>query len=237
MSRTFLQVDWPAPPNIKALQTTRKSGLSKAPFSSFNIAMHVGDSVDSVTANRAHLPKNKDICWLNQVHSEVVIEADGNLETPSADASFTYGKNSVCAVMTADCLPVLICNEKGSFVAAIHAGWRGLATGIIENTIAKYKGENSGLLAWLGPAIGPDAFEVGADVVTQFPQHPDCVLESENQGKFLLNLYQVARQKLCSLGVNQIYGGEYCTFSQDELFFSYRRDGQTGRMASLVWIE
>lgn len=244
--------NWNAPRHIKAMTTVSYGGNSEAPFSSNNLALHVGDNPDVVESNRQllchHLPSEP--LWLEQVHSTVIVDADlCNVAVPIADGAITRTPNRVVCVMTADCLPLLICDSEGRQVAAVHAGWRGLVNGIIEQCIDSFNAPASNLSVWLGPAIGPKAFEVGQDLVEQFvakcPQDIKyfSVIANKDNGasatavKYYADLYGLARARLLSLGVNDISGGEYCTYSQDQLFFSYRRDGQTGRMASLIWID
>ena len=234
--------DWPAPKQIKCLMTTRAGGVSGAPWSSLNLGDHVGDAPADVAANRArlrqHLPAEP--AWLKQVHSTRAVDASsGQVE---ADAAFTRQPGQVCAVLTADCLPVLFCDRAGSVVAAAHAGWRGLADGVLEATVAAMEVPPGDLLAWMGAAIGPRVFEVGDDVRQAFADHhpeaaaaflPHPALE---RGKWLADLYLLARIRLDHAGVSAVYGGGRCTFSEAESFFSYRRDGVTGRMASVIWL-
>lgn len=238
----WLEADWPAPDFIKAGTTLREGGVSEMPYGSFNLATHVGDELAMVNKNRAMLKLPADPQWLEQVHSTTAVLLPNEERIPKADAVYTAGKNIVCAVMTADCLPLLITDKQGSCVAAIHAGWRGLCDGIIENTIKKLPVEAKSLLVWLGPAIGPNVYEVGKEVYDAF-----MLAEQDNQTAqqaftptteqhWLLDMYHMARLRLNDLGVNNIYGGNHCTFSEEEQFFSYRRDGVTGRMASLIWI-
>lgn len=241
----MIAANWPAPKNIKAFTTTREGGVSKPPFSSNNLGDHVGDSPNFVKTNRhlftQQLP-NPPI-WLNQTHSTNVhhIKNTSTDNTPiiNTDASFTQLNKAVCCVMTADCLPVLMTNKQGDAVAAIHAGWRGLADGIIEKTVNIFDDKPENLLAWFGPAIGPEVFEVGSDVYDKFvTQDPTCSIAFTTVGdKYLANIYQLATIRLNHLGITNIYGGEYCSYSQESLFYSYRRDGQTGRMASVIWID
>ncbi len=242
----FIYPNWPAPSNVKALQTTRVGGFSVAPFQSFNLAMHVGDDALVVAKNRQLLSDflPSEPVWVNQVHGINAIDAAKATCLENADASFSHQKNVVCVTMTADCLPVLLCDTKGSVVAAVHAGWRGLCDGVIESAIAKMQVPNVTILAWLGPAIGPDSFEVGDDVRFSFMEKSPQALEAfteKGQGKWLCNLYQLATQRLHALGITQIYGASinenFCTFKQPNQFFSYRRDQTTGRMASMIWIE
>lgn len=235
--------DWAAPTHIKTLITTRLEGVSQAPFDSNNLGNHVGDNPNHVAHNRESLVKNigHNIVWLNQTHSTEVLTLGQGI-TPTcvdADASFTNDLKTPCCVMTADCLPLLVTNNGGTKVAAIHGGWRGLANGIIENTLSKFQECPSKLMVWLGPAIGPRQFEVGQDVVDTFvgrdTNNESCFVPQGN--KYLADIYQLARNILLSNGVTNISGGDFCTVEQETEFYSYRRDGQTGRMASLIWIE
>lgn len=236
----FIRPDWPAPARVQALVTTRNGGVSTAPYVSFNLASHVGDDADCVQRNRAllreYLPT--DPLWLEQVHGQTVVQANDAHSIPIADASFTRQSGAVCAVMTADCLPVLFCDREASVVAAAHAGWRGLANGVLEATVNAMNCDGRELMAWLGPAIGPDAFEVGADVYQTFIQlNPDAAQAFKKHGeKWLADIYSLARLRLEKLGLTQIHGGGFCTFHDSQRFFSYRRDGVTGRMASLIWL-
>lgn len=233
--------EWPAPANVKALQTTRLGGVSTGVYASLNLGDHVKDSPQHVAANRqllsAYMPSEP--VWLNQVHGVRVIDAALSSCLESADASFTNRKQVVCVTMTADCLPVLLCDQTGTAVAAIHAGWRSLCDGVIEATVAAMPVQAGQLMAWLGPAIGPDAFEVGSEVRAQFMAQ-DMQAESAfkpKEGKWLGDLYAIARQRLQTLGVTQVYGGGRCTYSEPETFFSFRRDGDTGRMGTFIWLE
>lgn len=239
---TIITPDWPAPANVRAAQTTRQGGVSRAPFETLNLGGHVGDDPGQVSANRARLQAALELpaepVWLTQVHGvEVVPAAAGSA---CADASWADRPGVVCSIMTADCLPVLLCDDGGEVVAAAHAGWRGLVAGVLEATVAAMHRPPQRLLAWLGPAIGPDAFEVGDEVRQRFlaadAGAADCFQPSP-AGRWLADLYALARRRLAQAGVEAVYGGEYCTVGQPELFFSYRRDGRTGRMASLIWLE
>jgi len=238
---TFITPDWPAPANVKALQTTRNGGVSTGVYASLNLGDHVKDHPQHVAANRqllsAYMPSEP--VWLNQVHGVRVIDAALSSCLESADASFASRQQVVCVTMTADCLPVLLCDQAGTVVAAIHAGWRSLCDGVIEATVNAMPVQADQLMAWLGPAIGPDAFEVGAEVRAQFmAQDAQAELAFKARGdKWLGDLYTIARQRLHILGVTQIYGGGRCTFNEPETFFSFRRDGDTGRMGSFIWLE
>ncbi len=240
----FISPNWPAPANVKALQTTRLGGVSVAPFASLNLGAHVNDNPISVAKNRqllsSYLPSEP--VWVNQVHGVEVIDAAHSTCLQNADASFTTKPNVVCVTMTADCLPVLLCDKAGSVVAAVHAGWRGLCDGVLEAAVSNMPVQASEILAWLGPAIGPNAFEVGGEVRAQFiAQDAQAEKAFKAQGnKWLGDIYQIARQRLNQLGVTQIYGGSvnenFCTYTDATRFYSFRRDNVTGRMASLIWL-
>ena len=236
----FIIPNWPAPANVHALQTNRDKGASLAPYNSLNLGSHVGDNPIHVAHNRQLLSQfvPSEPVWLNQVHGINVIDAAQTDCVPDADASFTTRKNVVCVTMTADCLPILVCDSAGTLVASIHAGWRSLCDGVIEATIAKLPAKPANLMAWLGPAIGPNAFEVGAEVRAQFvAKDAKSELAFKKYGdKYLADIYQIATQRLNNLGVTQIYGGDRCTFTDKDQFFSFRRDGVTGRMATLIWL-
>ena len=236
--------DWPAPPGVNSLMTSRRGGVSAAPWASFNLGDHVGDDSGHVAANRArlreHLPAEPG--WLKQVHSARVVEL-GRDSGREADAAFTRQAGQVCAVLTADCLPLLFCDRGGSVVAAAHAGWRGLEGGVLEATVAAMQVPPGEILAWMGAAIGPQAFEVGDEVRQAFvARHPATAMAfvphpaSGKSPKWLADIYQLARIRLNHAGVQAIYGGGRCTFSEAESFYSYRRDGVTGRMAALIWL-
>lgn len=241
----FIIPDWPAPPNVKALQTTRTGGASLAPYASLNLGNHVNDNPFHVAQNRQSLNQflpNEPV-WLKQVHGINVVDATHTSGEPEADASFTTQKNVVCVIMTADCLPILLCDQAGTSVAALHAGWRSLCDGVVESTVKAMQLESSQLLAWLGPAIGPQAFEVGAEVRAQF-MAKDAQAKSAfvpHGDKWLGDLYKIATQRLAKLGITQIYGGQdrhgnFCTYFDETHFFSFRRDGDTGRMGTFIWI-
>ncbi|HQM87772.1 MAG TPA: peptidoglycan editing factor PgeF [Methylotenera sp.] len=240
----FIIPNWPVPANVVALQTTRLGGVSSAPFDSLNLGAHVNDDPIAVAKNRQllspYLP-NEPV-WVNQVHGIEVIDAAQSACLQNADASFTTKPNVVCVTMTADCLPVLLCDKAGTVVAAVHAGWRGLCDGVIEAAVNKLPVEHSEILAWLGPAIGPNAFEVGSEVRAQFIAKDAQAASAfqTNGNKWLGDIYQIARQRLNYLGVTQIYGGsvneDFCTYTDATRFYSFRRDDVTGRMASLIWL-
>lgn len=238
--------DWPALSGVRAVFTTRDGGVSGAPWQSFNLGTHVGDEPAHVAANRASLRQAlpTEPCWLNQVHGVAVACADDAQpgSTPSADAVFARQAKAVCAIMTADCLPVLFAARDGSVVGAAHAGWRSLAGGVLAATIAAMAVPGEMLQVWLGPAIGPDAFEVGPEVRAAFvAQNPaaQAAFRAGQGGRFFADIFMLARQHLSRLGVlpDAIYGGGVCTVSDARRYFSYRREGQTGRMATLIWRE
>ncbi|WP_375804021.1 purine nucleoside phosphorylase YfiH [Plesiomonas shigelloides] len=240
----WIEPDWPAPAKVRALSTTRDGGMSEGPYASLNLGSHVGDSLSAVDQNRALLRNAARLphepVWMDQVHGTRVLTlplADG--ESKQADAAFTATAGQVCTVMTADCLPVLFCSTDGSQVAAAHAGWRGLCDGVLEKTVARFGVAPARLIAWMGPAIGPQVFEVGEEVRERFIQfNPAAAMAFQPHGdRYLANLYLLARQRLLAAGVGAIYGGDYCTYSDPERFFSFRRESETGRQASLIWIE
>jgi polyphenol oxidase len=233
--------DWPAPKNLRALITTKAGGVSTGAYASMNLGDHVGDDAQLVKQNRAALKKYlpAEPCWLRQVHGTSVLSLEKYSEPVEADASVTQESNVICAIMTADCLPVLLCDESGITVGAAHAGWRGLCNGVIEKTVAAMQCKPANLMAYLGPAIGPKKFEVGSEVREAFMRHDiqaDKAFSKIAGNKFLADIYELARQRLRQASVTRIYGGEFCTFD-DERFFSFRRDKITGRMASLIWLE
>lgn len=238
-SNLFLTPHWDAPNHIHAAMTLRNGGVSKPPFASLNPATHVGDDLKAVAANRLIIKEllalPAEPVWLEQSHSNRVICADQPLDN-HADASFTTQAGVVCVVLTADCLPLLFCSEDGEKIAAVHAGWRGLLNGIIRQTVSTL--QTNRLLVWLAPAIGANCFEVGSEVReafiaknTQFT-HAFVAYSAE---KWLADIYQLARIELLELGITKIYGGEFCTMTDAQRFYSYRRDAQTGRMATLIW--
>lgn len=241
----IIQPTWAAPANIRAFTTQRAGGVSQPPFESLNLGDHVGDDPLKVQQNRQRLTEQGGLphfpVFLTQTHSTKVLrlplESGADL---NADAVYSQQANQVCLVMTADCLPVLFCSRNGQEIAAAHAGWRGLCDGMLEATVAEFACDPSEIMAWLGPAIGPQAFQVGQEVIDQFcavdpNAHLAFVPDPQASGKFFGNLYQIARQRLNKLGIFEISGGDYCTYTEAEKFFSYRRDAQTGRMATLIW--
>ena len=238
---TFLIPDWPAPAGVRACVTTRAGGVSVAPFDSFNLGDHVGDDPVAVAHNRHRLTHIFDVqpAWLSQVHGVVVAPATPG-QIAEADASWTATPGIACTVMTADCLPALFCDRAGTRVAAAHAGWRGLAAGVLEAAAQSLNVEPQDILVWLGPAIGPKAFEVGGEVrevfIKDLPDAAAAFVPSINEGRYMADIYELARLRLARCGITAVYGGGFCTVT-DPRFFSYRRSSRTGRFASLVWIE
>ncbi len=236
--------DWPCAQRVKSVISTRVGGISKGCYAGLNIATHVGDDPDAVSENRHRLLSASGIqeepLWLEQLHGTRVVTVVEAHQGERADGSFAIGASGVCAVMTADCLPILLTDSEGTRVAAVHAGWRGLAAGVIEQGVHALAVPGSELLAFLGPAIGPAAFEVGSEVREQFCQQDVAAadaFEPLGSGKWLANIYELARQRLRALKINQVYGGTRCTYTESADFFSYRRDGQCGRMVSMIWID
>ena len=240
--------DWPAPKTVGAAITTRHGGCSRAPFNDNNLALHVGDNEFDVEANRQLLASSLGLTeqplWLQQVHGTEIVYGPNANGIPIADASYSDKAGAACVVMTADCLPVLMCNQQGTRVAAAHAGWRGLCNGILRKSVATFPPGDQ-LMAYLGPAIGPKAFEVGAEVLQAFlnnahnEQHAEAIKAAfvpALPGKYLADLYALARAELACCGVNAVYGGDNCTFNDTERFYSYRREPETGRFASLIWL-
>ena len=240
---SYIFPSWPVPSSIRAYVSTRIGGVSSAPFDGLNLGLHVHDDPGSVIQNRqlfaSYIDMPDSTTWLNQVHGTDVVSLPCESLPDSADAASSSSVNQVCAVLTADCLPVFFCNQAGTQVAVAHAGWRGLCAGVLESTLSQFDKKDS-VIVWLGPAIGPDAFEVGEEVREAFMSViPDAVAAfkpAQEAGKWLGDLYLLAKQRLVAAGVTQIYGGDYCTFTDEERFYSYRRDGKTGRMASVIWI-
>ena len=233
---------WPAPARVRALITTRNGGSSVGPYASMNLGLRVGDDPESVRANRRTLSKvlPGEPIWLNQVHGNGVVHAESVTGAVEADASVAFSANCISVVTIADCLPILITDRTGSRVAAAHAGWRGLAAGIVENTVKALAASPQELIAYLGPAIGPTAFEVGNDVRNAFIAMDPAAAQAfrpHAPGKWLADLFQLARQRLETLGVTSIHGGGLCTYSDPGRFFSHRRDKVAGRMAALIWLE
>jgi YfiH family protein len=249
MHPEWIVPDWPAPSRVRAVMTTRAGGVSRPPFDGFNCAGHVGDDPAAVAENRrilrADLPGEP--LWLQQVHGTGVAHAGTDAPETEADAAVATGPGQVCVVQTADCLPVLFCDERGTTVAIAHAGWRGLAAGVLEAAVTAMGIGPARILAWMGAAIGPESFEVGEEVREAFvSRHPLAAvafrpaLPGTLDGaprKWLADLYVLARIRLAAVGVERVYGGGWCTYREQDRFFSYRRDGRTGRMASLIWLE
>lgn len=246
MMADWIVPEWPAPARVRALSTTRNGGFSAGPYRSLNLGAHCGDAPGAVARNRALLRTvlPAEPLWLRQVHGSGVLVQDGPSAAdpdhpPEADARVARAPGLVCAVLAADCLPVLLCDESGTEVAAAHAGWRGLAAGVLESTVRAMRTPPADLLAWLGPAIGAAAYEVGADVRQAFAVH-----ETEGAGAFrpcgsrwLLDLPAMARHCLARVGVTRVFGEPWCTHADPARFFSHRRDGICGRMASLIWLD
>lgn len=243
----LIKPNWSAPSHIKAFSTTRIDGVSEGAYQGLNLGLHVEDETSLVLQNRKQLTNYlslpKSLCWLNQTHSTILLKLDNETQQVSeADASWSTLTNQVCVVMTADCLPVLITDKQGSFVVAIHAGWRGLCDGIIEKSLTTVCHElnisTENVLVWLGPCIGKTAFQVGEEVRQEFIKHDEQARYafSAYQDRYLADLHQLARLRLSAFNVAEITASEHCTFSEPELFYSYRRDGKTGRMATLIYI-
>jgi YfiH family protein len=243
MVHDWLEPDWPAPPRVRAACTTRSGGVSTAPYASMNPADHVGDMAVAVQANRTRLQQQLALpaapTWLQQVHGIDVVDAARVQGVPAADAAWTGQPGVVCVVLTADCLPVLLCDREGGCVAAAHAGWRGLVAGVLEQTVRALPVAPDRLLAWLGPAIGPGAYVVGEEVRAAFLAHDAqaaAAFHPAAVGGWHADLYHLARQRLAEAGVQSVYGGGLCTFTDPGRFYSFRRDGATGRMAALIWL-
>ncbi|OMO22007.1 peptidoglycan editing factor PgeF [Vibrio lentus] len=240
--------DWNAPKNVKAFASTRFDGCSTGAYQGLNLGMHVGDDASLVESNRTWLKQQSNMptapVWLNQTHStDVVTVLEPVANVLDADGAFTTATGVVCSAMTADCLPVILTDTKGTQVAAVHAGWRGLAGGILENAVAKFSNLDSDnqIIAWLGPAIGKDAFEVGNDVLDAFvrfdPQAKLAFKAKSEPGKWLANMSQLATQRLMKVGVTSVTDSNLCTYADSGAFYSYRRDGITGRQATFIWLE
>jgi polyphenol oxidase len=242
----WLVPDWPAPSSVRALSTFRTGGVSSIPYASLNLGAHVGDAPSDVAENRRRLVHGAGLpvepSWLVQVHGTAVARLDepgAELESP-ADASIARRPGRVCAILTADCLPVLFAAESGAAVAAAHAGWRGLAAGVLEATVRALDAAPASLLAWLGPAIGPNHFEVGPEVREEFLRQDPAAARAfvpNLRGRFMADLPALARSRLARLGIHRVFGGEACTFGESGRYFSHRREGRTGRQATLIWLE
>ena len=236
----LIRAEWPAPSHVHAFTTTRIGGISQGPWNSLNLGGNCGDSPQHVEMNRRALASllPSEPRWLNQVHGTGVNNWDRASDT-EADAIVSDQKGQVCAVLTADCLPVLFCNQAGTRIAAAHAGWRGLAAGVLEATVLAMGCSPSDLMAWLGPAIGPRAFEVGRDVFDAFvnKSSEDSIAFKPYRDRWLADLYQLAELALARSGITQVSGGRHCTYEEQDCFFSYRREGETGRMATVIWLQ
>lgn len=244
MAPEVLLPRWLAPARVRALQSTRRGGVSLAPYDSLNLGAHVGDQAVAVAANRARLAALLPAppLWLEQIHGVAVVDADSAQACGVAvgDAAVARRPGVVCTVMTADCLPVLLCDRAGTVVAAAHAGWRGLCAGVLEATVAAMRVPPREVIAWLGPAIGRDAFEVGDEVRSAFVARDAAAAAAFRRGRpdrWLADIWQLASQRLAAAGVGAVAGGGLCTFADRERFFSYRRDGATGRMATCIWLD
>lgn len=244
MTISWLTPQWPAPPAVRALSTFRTGGVSAMPYASLNLGAHVGDETAAVDANRRRLQGAAGLpvepTWLSQVHGAHVADLDAGPPLGEADAAFTRQPGRVCAILTADCLPILLAAASGGVVAAVHAGWRGLAAGVIEAAVGALKLKPEELMAWLGPAIGPQRFEVGAEVreaLLRGDPEGGAAFATNARGRFMADLPELARRRLGALGITRIYGSAECTHSQPDRYFSHRRDGKCGRQATLIWLE
>jgi len=251
-SDAFIIPDWPVPANIRTMITTRSGGSSRFLYDSFNLGNHVGDDEEAVRQNRNLLSEDignsTRIQWVKQVHGNGVLVLDDSFveETTEADALYTRVDNLACGVLTADCLSVFFCDDEGNEIAVAHAGWRGLVAGVLQQTLRQFEAPTSNILAYLGPVIGPCHFEVGGEVRDAFldleideiiDQESILFHESENSGKWMADLFGIAKIILSVSGIRQIYGEPICTYCEFDRFYSYRRDGETGRFASLIWKE
>lgn len=234
----FLIPDWPAPANVEAVVTLKSGGVSAGNYASFNLATHVGDDIDAVDENRKRLAsklgQENEVCWLNQIHGSRVVEA-GLEKLPDADGIYCSAPGTPLAIMVADCVPIILTDQRGSCVAALHAGWRGLAGGIIKEMIDKMPASGK-VMAWMGPAIGQCHYEVGEEVRQGLSKYPSAFRQSEKPSHFMLDMWAVARLQLSEAGVIDVFGGGCCTYCEEERFYSYRREAVTGRIAALVWL-
>jgi YfiH family protein len=249
VSPLWFEPEWPAPRGVRVLSTLRGAassdgGASKAPYASFNLGDHVGDVPAAVAENRRHLRTAAGLpsepSWLVQVHGVAVANLDGSGVLGPADAAIAHRPATVCAILTADCLPVVFSTDSGDAVAAAHAGWRGLAAGVLREAVRAVGAPAERLLAWLGPAIGPAHFEVGREVLEAFTAIDAGAGEAfhpNDRGRFMADLERLARRQLAHLGVTRVYGGGECTYARADRYFSHRRDGVTGRQATLIWRE
>ena len=253
----MIEPQWSVPARVRSAFTLRGGGVSAAPYDSLNLGVHVGDLPAAVTENRRRVRERLRLpaepVWLTQVHGTRVVEVDasgagvalggvpaGDTSLLEADAAVTRTEGRVCVIQVADCMPVLFAARDGSVVGAAHAGWRGLAGGVLEQTIAKLGAPPAQLLAWLGPTISQRNFEVGDEVRAAFMKDDAgaaVAFEANSQGRWQCDLYALARRRLAALGVGDVSGGGWCTYADTSRFFSYRRDGQCGRMAALIWME
>ena len=240
----WIAATWPAPDHIHAGTTTRRGGISKPPYATFNLADHVGDDQKNVSTNRELLRKQLNLpaepCWLQQIHGNRVITAQTAEPTVPADGVLTDQANTVCAVLTADCLPLLLCDTQGTQIAAIHVGWKGFSNDIIANAVEMFSVKREHIMAWLGPCISANQYEIGYEVrdaclkICRVAEH---AFTPGRNGHWFADLYRLVRCQLGHLGIENIHGGDYCTYGDAHLFFSHRRDGVTGRMASLIWMD
>ena len=247
MTGPWFEADWPAPRGVRVLSTLRGeagSGVSRAPYACFNLGDHVGDDPAAVAENRRRLKREAALpaepSWLAQVHGVTVVDLDSARLKGPADGAVARGAGKVCAILTADCLPIVFATDSGDRVAAAHAGWRGLAAGVIEATVHALGVPGASLMAWLGPAIGPEHFEVGAEVREALLSGDAQAVEAfapNARGRFMADLWKLARGRLETLGVARIYGGGECTFTHSHRYYSHRREGITGRQATLIWRE
>lgn len=245
MQADWIRPEWPAPACVRAVSTTRGGGVSRGVYASLNLGQHVGDDMAAVIENRRRLVSAFRLLheprWLKQVHGVAVAQLAGRAPDAPADAAVTGIAGEACAIMTADCLPVLFCDQAGTRVAAAHAGWRGLSAGVLEATVAAMGSAPGEVMTWLGPAIGPRAYEVGEELrqafVAQDAEAAAAFTPGRAPGKWWCDLYELARQRLKIIGVKQVYGGGACTYTEKDRFFSFRRDGECGRMATLIWMD
>jgi polyphenol oxidase len=239
----WIPADWPAPKNIHAGTTTRIGGYSHGAWSGMNLAMHVGDNAEHVFQNRILLKEFLSLPgephWLEQIHSNKVLNLTTETDVHPADGAYTNHQNQVCGVLTADCLPLLICNTAGTEIAAIHVGWRGFSTNIISSALNNFSAKPEDLIAWIGPYISASHYEVGEDVRTaclRIINDPEDAFIQSRPGHWFADLKKLVMVQLRSTGLQEIHGGEYCTYTDNQHFYSYRRDGITGRIASLIWM-
>ncbi len=241
----WVKPNWSAPENVVCFSTTRRGGASQGKFASLNLGAHVADNAQHVKTNREILVRELQLpsepIWLEQQHGKQIIKLmSTRTNNIQADAAYATGPGGVCAVLTADCLPVLFCDREGGSVAAAHAGWRGLLNGVLESTLKAFPVEVDKVVCWLGPAIGPSKFEVGGELKQAFVNKDlrhEAAFQPSQADKYLANIYQLAKNILTTNGVDAIFGGGYCTYTEKERFFSYRRDGATGRMATVIWLK